>query len=102
MVRIGSFNLVSDGKYLEFVPETGRLVELQRQPQSRYTKRAAALEDISREDITLDPVDGLRVVDAGVRHGTGGPATRGGARRGGLAVEEPACAGPDGLGERHP
>jgi len=39
VTRIGAFNVVSDGKYLEFVPETGRLVELQRQPQSRYTSR---------------------------------------------------------------
>jgi biopolymer transport protein ExbB len=44
VVRVGLFNVVSDGKYLEYVPETGRLVELQRQPQSRYTGRAADLQ----------------------------------------------------------
>lgn len=43
VTRIGAFNVVSDGKYLEFVPETGRLVELQRQPQSRYTSRIGDL-----------------------------------------------------------
>ncbi|MGD8346381.1 MAG: MotA/TolQ/ExbB proton channel family protein [Lysobacterales bacterium] len=45
VTRVGLFNVVSDGKYLEYVPETGRLVELQRQPQSRFLKRAAALEE---------------------------------------------------------
>ena len=43
VTRIGAFNVVSDGKYLEFVPETGRLVELQRQPPTRYTGRIADL-----------------------------------------------------------
>jgi biopolymer transport protein ExbB len=45
VIRVGLFNVVSDGKYLEYVPETGRLVELQRQPQSRYTSRAANLQN---------------------------------------------------------
>jgi biopolymer transport protein ExbB len=40
VVRVGLFNVVSDGNYLEYVPETGRLVELQRQPAGRYTGRA--------------------------------------------------------------
>jgi biopolymer transport protein ExbB len=44
VVRVGLFNVVSDGSYLEYVPETGRLVELQRQPQSRFTDKAADLE----------------------------------------------------------
>jgi len=43
VTRIGAFNVVSDGKYLEFIPETGRLVELQRQPPSRYTGRIGEL-----------------------------------------------------------
>ena len=42
VVRVGLFNIVSNGKYLEYVPETGRVVELQRQPQSRFTSRAAS------------------------------------------------------------
>ncbi|NNJ78848.1 MAG: energy transducer TonB [Xanthomonadales bacterium] len=45
VVRVGLFNVVSDGDYLEYVPETGRLVELQRQPQSRYTGRAEGLQE---------------------------------------------------------
>jgi len=43
VTRIGAFNVVSEGKYLEFIPETGRLVELQRQPPARYTGRIADL-----------------------------------------------------------
>ena len=39
VTRIGAFNVVSEGKYLEYVPETQRLVELQRQPPTRYTGR---------------------------------------------------------------
>jgi len=45
VTRIGAFNIVSNDKYLEFIPETGRLVELQRQPASRYTGRIGDLVD---------------------------------------------------------
>jgi len=60
VVRIGAFNLVSDGKYLEFVPETGRVLELQRQPQSRYTARIPELEEASTGvwPMALDPTRG--------------------------------------------
>ena len=60
VVRVGLFNVVSDGKYLEYVPETGRLVELQRQPQSRYTSRAADLQDATAglQGFAIDPTRG--------------------------------------------
>lgn len=60
VVRIGAFNLVSDGKYLEFIPETGRVVELQRQPAARYTKRIPDLQNASTgvHPIGLDPTRG--------------------------------------------
>ncbi|MFC1776871.1 MotA/TolQ/ExbB proton channel family protein [Pseudomonadota bacterium] len=60
VTRIGSFNVVSDGKYLEYIPETERLVELQRQPASRYTGRIADLTDASsgQYPIGLDPTRG--------------------------------------------
>jgi len=38
VVRVGSFNIISDGKYLQFVPETGNVLELPRQPQGRFVK----------------------------------------------------------------
>jgi biopolymer transport protein ExbB len=59
VVRVGLFNVVSDGKYLEYVPETGRLVELQRQPQSRYTGRAEDLQE-STEGMNAFAVDPTR------------------------------------------
>ena len=37
VTRIGLFNAVAGDRYLEYIPETGRLIELQRQPKSRYT-----------------------------------------------------------------
>jgi biopolymer transport protein ExbB len=60
VTRIGAFNVVSDGKYLEYIPETGRLVELQRQPPSRYTGRIGKLVDASsgQYPIGLDPTRG--------------------------------------------
>lgn len=36
VTRVGLFNVVSQGKYLQYVPETGNLVELGRQPAGRY------------------------------------------------------------------
>jgi biopolymer transport protein ExbB len=60
VTRIGVFNVVSEGKYLEFVPETGRLVELQRQPKSRYTNRLEDLESATSglHPVGLDPTRG--------------------------------------------
>ena len=60
VVRVGLFNVVSDGKYLEYVPETGRLVELQRQPAGRYTGRAANLQSATdgMHGFAVDPTRG--------------------------------------------
>jgi len=60
VVRVGLFNVVSDGKYLEYVPETGRLVELQRQPAGRYTSRADDLQDATGgvNSFAVDPTRG--------------------------------------------
>ncbi|MEK6248201.1 MAG: MotA/TolQ/ExbB proton channel family protein, partial [Planctomycetales bacterium] len=60
VTRVGLFNAVSDGKYLEYIAETGRLVELQRQPQSRYTGRADDLEsaDSGLHSFGIDPTRG--------------------------------------------
>ena len=60
VTRIGAFNVVSEGKYLEFISETGRLVELQRQPASRYTSRIGDLTSATSGmwPIGLDPTRG--------------------------------------------
>jgi biopolymer transport protein ExbB len=43
VVRVGTFNIVSDGKYLQFTPETGNVLELPRQPQGRFVKTTRAV-----------------------------------------------------------
>jgi len=60
VTRIGAFNVVSEGKYLEYIPETERLVELQRQPASRYTGRIGDLTGATSGQfpIGLDPTRG--------------------------------------------
>ena len=35
VVRVGSFNIVADGKYLTYSPETGNVTEIPRQPEGR-------------------------------------------------------------------
>ena len=44
VTRIGVFNLVSDGKYLQYIPETGNVVELARQPAGRFLKAIREFE----------------------------------------------------------
>jgi biopolymer transport protein ExbB len=44
VVRVGPFNAVSEGQYLQYLPETGKLAELGRQPGRRHLASAAALE----------------------------------------------------------
>ena len=60
VVRVGLFNVIADGKYLEYIPETGRLIELLRQPQSRYTGRAEDLERAASglHSFAIDPTRG--------------------------------------------
>lgn len=61
VVRVGTFNIVGDGFYLNYTSETGNVVELQRQPdQARYTESTAALFDAESGQVTfgLDPTRG--------------------------------------------
>jgi biopolymer transport protein ExbB len=60
VTRVGAFNVISDGKYLEYIPETQRLVELQRQPQSRFTDRIGDLTGATegQQPIGVDPTRG--------------------------------------------
>jgi len=60
VVRIGVFNAVADGKYLRYLPETGKLADLPRQPEGKFLDLA---EDIAETesgqvDIALDPTRG--------------------------------------------
>ena len=60
VTRVGVFNAVAGGRYLNYVPETGRLVELARQPPARFLAQAAALEatDSGYSVFGLDPSRG--------------------------------------------
>ncbi len=60
VVRVGSFNLVSNGKYLEYISATGSVAELQRQPSSRYLSSATVLSNSEHGQVAfaLDPTGG--------------------------------------------
>ena len=60
VVRVGPFNAVSQGVYLNYVPETGKLGELARQPASRHLATVAELETSHGEVVgfALDPSSG--------------------------------------------
>lgn len=61
VTRIGPFNAVSGGRFLRYLPETGRLLEPPRQPAARFANLAAALEQAKGEDEILPfPVDPTR------------------------------------------
>ena len=47
VVRIGVFNLLSNGAYLEFKPGTGVITELARQPKREYTRAVTELQEAS-------------------------------------------------------
>ncbi len=60
VVRVGAFNLVADGRYLRYTPETGHVSELARQPRGRFTKTASRLLDATEGPVTfgVDPTRG--------------------------------------------
>ena len=60
VVRVGSFNLITDGKYLEFTPSTGSVAEYPRQPKGRYTSTTSSLFNASSgvTRVGIDPTRG--------------------------------------------
>jgi biopolymer transport protein ExbB len=63
IVRVGAFNLVSDGKYLKYEPTTGRVSDLPRQPpQDRFVDTTSeivnAQPDSGFHEFALDPTRG--------------------------------------------
>ncbi|WP_016955213.1 MotA/TolQ/ExbB proton channel family protein [Catenovulum agarivorans] len=60
VVRVGAFNLVSNGKFVEYVQQTGSLAELSRQPTDRYLATASAVQDKKGElvEFAVDPTGG--------------------------------------------
>lgn len=60
VTRVGLFNAVANGRYLQFIPETQRLVEYARQPAARHLKGPKAIAS-GREGTVpfeIDPVRG--------------------------------------------
>jgi biopolymer transport protein ExbB len=61
VVRIGPFVAVANGRYLNYLPEIGRLVEFARQPATRYLDLAEELEQ-ARSGLVkaaIDPTSGV-------------------------------------------
>ena len=62
VVRVGLFNIVTDGKYLTYIPETGNVTELGRQPeQRRYTNSTKDILGAKQGEVIrfgLDPTLG--------------------------------------------
>lgn len=80
VTRVGLFNAVSEGRYLQFIPETQRLVEFSRQPAGSYLSgpRAIATGRDGVIPLAVDPVRGqlLQILtqapNLGERIGQGG------------------------------
>ncbi|MBI2969863.1 MAG: MotA/TolQ/ExbB proton channel family protein [Gammaproteobacteria bacterium] len=60
VIRVGVFNIVADGKYLSYTPETGKILELARQPAGRFVDSAEELTEATGGTVTLavDPSRG--------------------------------------------
>lgn len=60
VVRVGSFNLVADGEYVNYDIETGNVLELPRQPAARFVSSAGDLQGSSSGFVpfALDPTRG--------------------------------------------
>ncbi len=60
VTRIGSFTAVSDGQFLNYLPESKVLSELSRQPASRYLSTAEDLQEATSGYVraTIDPTRG--------------------------------------------
>ncbi len=61
VLRIGSFNVAEDGRFLNFTPETGALSYLQRQPSGRFRSGLDDLQTASAgtvEKVSVDPTKG--------------------------------------------
>jgi biopolymer transport protein ExbB len=60
VTRVGLFNATANGQYLQYIPETGRLLAYARQPDSRFTQgpRALAAGEDEVFPFAVDPVRG--------------------------------------------
>ncbi len=61
VIRIGKFNALANGEYLEFLPDTVRLNRLDRQPDSQYLSLAEDLFNATSAPVAvgIDPTRGV-------------------------------------------
>ena len=61
VTRIGTFNVLSNGEYLEFLPDTKRLNLLDRQPDSEYLSLADEIGSAKKGpvEVGIDPTRGV-------------------------------------------
>lgn len=60
IVRVGDFNLVANGEYVNFNPDTQSILALARQPSSRFTSTVEDLENAEPGEIVPFAVDPTR------------------------------------------
>ncbi|MEX1146932.1 MAG: hypothetical protein WEB93_00995, partial [Sphingomonadales bacterium] len=62
VVRVGTFNLVSDGRYLQFLDNSGAVAELVRQPAGRFLSSAGDVQEATGSgdlvEFAVDPSRG--------------------------------------------
>jgi biopolymer transport protein ExbB len=60
VIRVGTFNALTEGKYLNWMPEVGQLVELGRQPPARFLSTVTDLQEAKEGYVRfgLDPSRG--------------------------------------------
>ncbi|UCE87621.1 MAG: MotA/TolQ/ExbB proton channel family protein [Deltaproteobacteria bacterium] len=59
VIRVGVFNAISDGKYLRWLSEVGKLAELGRQPPARYLDTVRKFQEV-RTGLTRFAIDPSR------------------------------------------
>lgn len=60
VIRVGAFNLVSDGKYLRYNHSTNKVAELVRQPSSRFTETTRDMASASPGELVPFGIDPSR------------------------------------------
>jgi len=61
IIRVGTFNLISQGNYVQYIPATGKIIEPARQPNKRFLFSASKLSEAKGNQLTnfaLDPTGG--------------------------------------------
>ncbi len=61
VIRIGSFNALANGEYLQYSSETGRLTQLARQPEDKYLSFVESFSetDSGQQTVAIDPTRGV-------------------------------------------